>query len=1111
MIATNANTGLVKSSTTNERGEYRIQALPIGSYSIQVTRTGFKNYLARGIVLTVNETHEIDITLEVGSTEEQVFVSADRAQVETTDTQLGQVVDEKQLEEMPLNGRSFLDLLTLQPGVNAMSSPGNPSNDGAGTVSVNGQREQGNGFLINGGDVSGGANFQAAVQPNLDSIAEFKLITNSFDAEYGRFSGSIMNTVTKSGTNSIHGTLFEFLRNDALDSYGYFDNKKAPKGALKKNQFGYAVGGPAIKNKLFWFTDYQGDRQVNGGTANTALIPTMDQRQGNVGVANLTGSVSGPYWAQVLSQRLGTTVTDGEPYSSVFPNGVIPTSAFSPAAVGTLGFIPEPNVTGNAGYNYASLVSIDTNEYKLGQKVDFQTKRTGNWSAYYNIDDTYSYNPYGGGANSFITGFGSAERNRSQFAVLSNTYTVGANAVNIARLSYTRPVARVSPVGKTAPSLGSMGFVTNGLGIIPALPGYVAVPNISTNNFGFGDPGTSNEIQNTYAGGDSFSLIHGAHTLKFGADYRYYQLNNRNGGGFVGSFNFTGGETGLDIADYLLGAPTTFVQSSPAQLDGRSKYASAFAQDSIKVRPNVTMNAGLRWEYMTPWYDTQNKIETLNPGQQSVEYPGAPIGNVYPGDPGVSPTLGPSQSHLFAPRFGLAYSPGFSDGALGKLLGGPGKTSLRIGSGIFYNAVQDQTLYWIIGELPFSEYWGSSAPPLFEEPYRSRATGASQGQKFPFVPPVPGSAAAKNFNFQPYLPISYQIGYDIHNKQPYSIDYNFTIQRELTGSTIVTLGYVGVLSRHMISLVEANPGDPNLCMSLTGSGVMAGTLQCGLYKEDSTFTKPDGTLVYGTRGPLSTPNAANNAACNCDTFGTTFLERNASTGSYNALEVSLEKRSGHYLTFDLSYTWSKALDDASFFNQRINYANPKLSMGLSNNDVAQKFTISPIFVLPFDKLTSRAPWLVKGWAITDITFIDSGFPVSTNGLYDQSLRGTSGLDNVDFSGSIKFNNPRNVDSLGRHLWMSTQGFSVPALGSFGNRPPRFFHGPGYNTSNMALHKDTQITERVKVQFRAEFFNVFNHAQFALPNGYLSGGSFGVIKSVLPNSQRIGQLGLKLAF
>src|SRR5579864_164749 len=483
VAATNVDTNLVTETTTDVAGQYRLLSLPIGRYKVQATFAGFQTFVTTGIALSVDEQRRVDIVLQVGAAQQEVSVSANAVQVETTNTQLGEVIDEKKILELPLNGRSFIDLLGLQAGV----APAGTRGEGPGTIAVNGQRENSNGFLVNGGDVSGAANFEAGVQPNLDSIQEFRLITNSFDAEYGRFSGALMNTITKSGNNSIHGTAFEFLRNDDLDSRGFFDTGK---GALKRNQFGYAVGGPAIKDRLFWFTDYQGDRLVNGGTASAVQVLSNAERQGNVGVQSLTGTVTGSYWAQVLSQRLGRPVQVNEPYSAVFPNGIIPTGAFSPATNGTIGFIPLPNVGDNT---YASAaVSIHSTDHKAGQRVDFLNKLTGNWSGYYYIDDFSRLNPYG--ASSFPTGFGSDDRNRNQLGTLSNSYIVSPTAVNDFRLSYTRIVVRSVRAGSVAPSLDSMGFITGAgtLGINNSGPtGYKAVPSIGLNNFGFGDPGTS--------------------------------------------------------------------------------------------------------------------------------------------------------------------------------------------------------------------------------------------------------------------------------------------------------------------------------------------------------------------------------------------------------------------------------------------------------------------------------------------------------------------------------------------------------------------------------------------------------------------------------------------
>ena len=1088
VTATNVDLNLAKETTTDASGQYRILALPVGRYKIEAAFAGFRTFVQTGIVLSVNDQRRVDVVLQVGEAQQEVSVNAEALQVESTNTQLGEVIEQKKIVELPLNGRGYLDLLGLQPGV----APGGTRGEGPGTVSVNGQRENSNGFLVNGGDVSGVGNFEAQIQPNLDAVQEFRLITNNFDAEYGRFSGGLMNTITKSGSNSIHGTVFEFLRNDALDARGFFDTGK---GALKKNQFGFAVGGPAIKDKLFWFTDYQGTRRVDGGSASDIQVLSLAERQGNVGVANLTGTVSGPYWANVLSQRLGYAVHDGEPYAAVFPNGIIPQGAFSPAAQGTLQFIPTPNKGENI---YASAAeSTRTTDDMAGQRVDFLNKKTGNWSVYYYFDNSTYLDPKGGGS---FPGFATTTTGMRQQATISNTRIFGPTAVNELRWNFTR-IPSISAPESGAPSLESMGFVTGEgtLGINNSGPaGYTGVPSIGLNNFGFGSGSPSIQAQNTYQVGDSFSKVHGRHSIKLGGEFRYYQMNQRNSGGAVGGFAFNGAETGYDVADYLLGAPVNYAQNSLQLLDSRSKYGAAYAQDSIRVRSNFTLNLGLRWEFSQPWYDTQDKIVAMVPGQQSTQYPTAPKGLLYPGDAGIPRTLAPTRYNNFAPRLGIAWSPNMSEGLLGKIVGGPGKTSIRLGSGMFYTAIQDQTLYWILGTAPFGEYWGSSAPPLFEEPFRSRASGESQGQKFPFVIPAPGSAAAKNFDFTPYLPLVSTLGYMTDNALPYGIHYNFSIQRQLSSSMVLSVGYVGTVARKLISIVENNPGDPNLCLSLRGDGVMPGTLQCGPFLEDATFTRPDGTSVYGTRGPFG------------KAFGFGYYEANWANSSYNSLQASWEKRAGD-LSFLLGYTFSKAIDNASFFNNRMNYENHALSKSLSNFDSTHNFVASYTYTIPFDRTFARAPKpLVQGWSIAGITRFATGFPVGIFASNDRSLRGTSGLDRPDYVGGLQiYDDPRQGD----HRWFNNDAFTITSpQGQFGNANQRFFHGPGFNNWNLGLHKDTQIREGVRVQFRAELFNAFNHAQFNAPNGRYSASTasaFGRIFSA--GSPRIAQLAVKILF
>jgi hypothetical protein len=1113
ITATNVETNQTRTTTSDGTGGYRILALPVGRYTVTATSAGFQKFVTTEIVLTVNEQRRVDIPLQVGAIEQQVEVTAASVAIETTATQLGQVIEQKKLLGLPLNGRSYIDLLGLQAGV-APTTTASIQQDrqvsgglSAGNISVNGQRETANAFLVNGGDVSEGRNLGTAVIPNLDSIAEFRLITNSFDAEYGKFSGAIMNAVTKSGTNGLHGTAFEFLRNDKLDARNFFDQSK---GVLKRNQFGYAVGGPALKNRLFWFTDYQGTRENRGLSSGLVTLPSADQRNGVFGPSAFTDSegnpmvVNGSYWASVLSKRLGYTVTADEPYSlsnctstlnCVFPGGVIPQSGFSPAAKGTLKFIPLPN-SGLDKY-VTSGQNKKTVDDKAGQRVDLLTKRTGNWFMYYMFDDATVTNPL---PASSVPGFPTVTPSRAQQAVFSNIKVFGPTAVNEARLSFTRAAVITDQPTAGFGKVSDFGFVTGAgtLGIIPSgPPGYEALPPLSFINFSIGSPTlTTFQPDNTWHFSDSYSKIHGGHTLKFGGEFRYYQVNERNVCAPNGSFSFDGSETGSDIADYLLGAPSGYTQCSFQILDSRSHYGGLFAQDSIRVRPNLTLNLGLRWDVNQPWYDTQDKIETIVPGLQSTQFPTAPKGWVVPGDPGIPRTLANTQWNDFAPRVGVAWSPGFSDGIGKKIFGGPGKTSIRAAWGLYYTSIEDLHLFYEVGDAPYGLYWPSIVPPLFEEPFRTRSDGSSQTQRFPFVLPTPGDPKNKTLDYSVFLPIQGSPGYDIHNTVPYAEHYNLSIQRQLTESTALTLAYVGTQGHKLIAQRESNPGNPALCLGLRGSGVLAGSPQCGPGGELGVYTRPDGSIVNGTRGPLGPD------------FGSNSYTSNFANSNYNAMEVTVERRAAN-LTFLAAYTFSKAIDNSSAYGQSVNYQDYRKSRALSSFDIAHNFVLSYNYEIPFRKMFGSAPRrLTEGWSVNGITRFASGFPITITQSGDRSLTGASGVDEPDFVGGLVFQDPRNAGPDGTpNQYFNKGAFRSEALGGVGNSSRRFFHGPGFNNWDFGLHKLTKITERASFLIRAEFFNLGNHAQFLNPNGNFASSRFGSVTSA--KDPRIGQVSAKV--
>ncbi|HZS98969.1 MAG TPA: carboxypeptidase regulatory-like domain-containing protein [Terriglobales bacterium] len=1131
VILRSGDTGLERKIQANAQGAYEFLAVPVGdNYSVRVEASGFRASVQSGIKLEVNQKYRADFKLTVGAVTATVEVTGAMTQVDTSSTQLGDVIGEKKMTALPLNGRSYLDLLGLQAGVvPTMSEGGNAerpvsgNQKNSGQLSVNGQRESANSFLVNGGDVEESVYNGASIVPTLDSIEEFRLLTNTFNAEYGRFSGAIVNVVTKSGTNEIHGSAYEFLRNEKLDSRGYFDPTR---GDFKRNQFGGTLGFPIVKNKLFFFGDYQGTREVRGVSQNQ-VVPSVLEKTGDfsdladTGLSEITGTVRGNNgdpnnFPAVLSDRLGYTVVKDEPYwfpgctstdsanGCVFPgaNGpIIPQSAWSPVAVATLKFLPDPNGEGGTPTFSSTAEKLNLRDEKFGLRVDYNTGHFGNWSGYYNFDDANYLNPYPA-FTSNLPGFSAVSLSRAQQAQLSNTVLLNPNTVNEVRLNYTRiGLLRNKPKG----GLGKIedfgyfrGDATHPLGVIPTNSKFEGVAPVSFGQMGsaFGLPdGTTGQYNNTYQIADNFSKIIGKHTLKFGGDIRYIQVNERNTYTSNGWFEFDGGETGNDFADYLLGAPDLFNQTSPQLLDSRTKYFGLYAQDTYRVRDDLTINYGLRWDVSQPFYDTKDRIQTFVPGVQSTVYPDSPTGFVFPKDPHVPRTLAPTQYNRFAPRLGIAYSPGATDGTVAKLTGGPGKTSIRAGAGIYYTAIEDITLFNEVGDAPFGLFWVSPSPVYMEEPYKRRVGQPDPvGNRFPFTIPPAGATGI----WPTYLPIAFAPTYALTNKLPYSIQFNLVVQRELPKNFLLSAGYVGSRGRHLLSTVESNPGTPAKCLAIP---------DCGPFGEDTIYDLGGGNFAFGTR-PYSVTSGREldkTTGVGSLDFQNNAWEATAANSNYNALQIQLQKEVGAFRVLG-AYTWSKSIDNSSGFFDAINPFNPELSRALSTFDVTNNFVVSYSYDLPFGKSGHGvAGKLLGGWTISGITRFTTGFPVTLTESDDASLCGCSGADLPKYDGTpIHFMNPRNSE----HLFFDPTPFSANDPGTIGNVKRRFFHGPGLNNWDLAFHKATHITERVALEFRGELFNAFNHAQFKNPDGDVN-GNIGLVTDV--QDPRIGQLALKLSF
>ena len=710
--AVNIQTGVQQQVTTNDVGFYSFPNLSVGQYDLSIKKAGFKLYRRAGIAIDANSSEVVDAVLEVGEPTEAITVNESAVHAETSETQLGEVISGTKMVAVPLNGRSFTDLLSLQPGVapatsltsdtqqdvgvSALSPSGNLN---PGTISINGQREFSNAFIVNGSDTEEDVNAGTAIIPNLDSIAEFRILTSNFDAEYGGYTGGHINVITKSGTNALHGNIFEFFRNTDLDARNYFSSSR---GVFDQNQFGGTLGGPIRKNKVFFFVDYQGTRLTEGIDTGLIPVPSTQDRSGNLSdiTSSLTGNVTGQAWANTLTKELGYTVLPGERYYTpgctsssqcVFPNAVIPMSAWSAPGRNLLQYIPQPNAGSNIFSTSAYNETLGDN--KGAYRLDYNS-RWGLLSAYYFIDDYTLDNPYPvAQSGASVPGFNALYVGRAQLLDLSDSKTIGTTAVNEFHFSYMRANNILGiPVGGLGVSLASQGFVTG-----PGTPGIVAldpkgegVENVIFNAFSIGTNANElKQVNNTFQWIDTFSKVVGRHTMKFGAEFHYDQVNTTAIAQFNGSFLFTGSETGSDFADFLLGVPSQYNQSQLPPFYGRNKYWGLFAQDSWRARPNLTLTYGLRWDRIEPWYEKSNAISAFVAGQSSQVFPGAPAGIVFPTDPGVPRTLAPPGNLDFAPRIGLAYSPNAgTDTFLGKVFGGPGQTSIRAGFGMYYEAIE---------------------------------------------------------------------------------------------------------------------------------------------------------------------------------------------------------------------------------------------------------------------------------------------------------------------------------------------------------------------------------------------------------------------------------------
>jgi hypothetical protein len=1179
-----------RSTATTADGEYAFPALPVGRYAVVVEAEGFREFRQLDVEVRIGHVVMVNADLQLGTLAQVVTALASAPLIETTSTQLGAVVTDREVTQLPLNARDTYQLLQLQPGVQSqLGSDLFYGSDRTGVVSVNGGRGRSNNYTVNGGDANDQFANLPAIQPSPDSIEEFRVMTSTFDAEFGRNSGSVVNVVTKSGTNALHGNLYEFVRNQRLNARNFFE---ATRPDFKQNQFGGTLGGPIQRDHSFFFLSYEGRRIHQGVPSATVTVPTAAEQQGDFSAGTtFGGTLTDPYLAAVLAARpgcaaaiqgnSGATIAPGVAYAAIFPGNIIPAACFDPTAADLMKqFVPLPN-TGEHLYQASPLLRnrVDQGTLRIDQKLTDHQQFNG----YYYFNDDYVEKPFArfqaGGAG--LPGFGDLSNERFQQINLTHTWASGASSVNELRFSFFREGQGrfLHPHRTNLVQNSCAGVPTDQCFSDPDNPRVGITPNLGADHegvpfvavsggFSLGNnfEGELPQFGNTFQWTDNFTKVMGKHTLKFGADVHRQQFDQTLYFAVNGQYNYFGGGpnyVGSDdlIPNYLLGLPDIYLQGSAQHENVRSTALYLYGEDSWKVQPNFSLNYGLRWELNTPMADIGGRTQTFRPGQDTHVFPcqlaadnplGAtfgstdcnpgsageavfPRGLVMPGDPGVPQGLTQTYYRSFAPRLGLAWSPGWDSGWLKKLTGGPQKTSLRMGWGLFYNPVEQLVLEQFNGEPPFG---GSTSlsNSLFNTPFVGQDGTINPNPFNGILNPQRGQAV----DFSSFRPILLYGQFQPKLRSQYSVQYNLNIQHQVTPNLLLQIGYVGSQGHRLLATHDLNFADPQTCLDLHQIADVNGdsSIDCGPFAEDSSYILLPGTippgvtlhLPYGSVPSVTGPNPTaitlvglrpysspfcqptTGAGCPPDgvpVFSSIFAEDTIANSNYNSLQVLVEKRFSKGLEFRASYTWSKSFDQASSFENILNPLDIRRSWALSLFDARQRLVYSYVWQLPIPERGGWAGKLLNDWAISGIATFQTGFPIRITSSDDLELMNSYDFElpgEPDVVKSFRTLNPRGPGN----LFFDPSIFQPQALGTIGNAPRSICCGPGLNNFDIAIHKNIKLTEQARLEFRGEFFNVVNHTQFLAPDGNISDGAdFGRVMQV--RDPRLIQFALKLFF
>ena len=1090
--------GIHLQTATNDSGQYVASPLRVGRYTVTVEHPGFKKAVSVPVDLDVQQRIAVDISLQVGQISEAIEVTGAAPLLETETSELGQVVDNKRMANLPLNGRNFAQLALLTAGT-APSEPGARDEGGFG-FSANGARSLQNNFLLDGVDNNSNLpdllnETNYVIQPSVEALEEFKVQTNAYSAEFGRGNGAIINATIKSGTNSFHGSAYEFLRNEKLDAKNFFDDPNSPIAPYKQNQFGFTLGGPIVHSRTFFFVDYEGLRIRQAQTL-TSFVPTDAQRAGDfsdqLDLTQQTGIDCGghpTFVGEIFDARnAGNGCGVAFQYDAGgMPLNIIPQNKIDPLAAAIARLYPEPNVNGN-GFNFLSnpVRSETRNNFDVRIDQKYTDNDYGFFRFSYEDQPSLIPGPFdstGGDGGGFFSG---VEDNAYRSFATSWTHLFRNNLTNEFRLGYNRVNSQRQQINADKTSEELLNF-PGGFPGIPNVPGNGGLPQLTFNDIAqIGSPTflPSHEVQNTYGLSENLSWVHGNHSFKFGTDIRSEEFTIFQPAAPRGTLDFGPGLTdnpdpnaqftgGSGFASFLVGLSDGGSINNLHNIDYHHQVYAFYGQDDWRVTPKLTLNLGLRYELFTTIKERHNELGTFDLSTGTLIVPKGVtaqltpmLAAIVPVQATASPGLISPDTNNFAPRIGLAYQVN-------------NKLVMRAGYGIFYGGDEAG---------PYSNPSMGFNPPFFVSKNFNQPCGTPSANpatvdcSLPGIPTLSSGFPANSLTDPEPPPLFFSL--DPKLVTPYMQQWHLSTQYELPANTVFEVTYAGSRGLKQYIYLNGNQAAPN----------------------------PDPNLPFADRRPLP----------QLDGFIGWF--RSAGQSNYNSLQLRAEKRFSHGLTFLASYTWAHALDIASNADLGAQnggdfryFKDPQAEYGNSDFDIRHRFVFSYLYELPIGhgkRLLGDATGVLNqiagGWQVGGITSVSTGnwFTV----LDANAVANSDGQQRPDLIGD-----PRATPCV-PNTFFNTCAFADPAAGSFGDVSRNSVQGPGYQIWDFSVFKNFTVTERTKLEFRAEFFNVFNHPnlQFAksgpqnsINTTTLNTPEFGFLTAA--RDPRQIQLALKLSF